>query len=93
MTLHYTTYQALLSGLENYAKERNNAKLYDIKFRQNEIFNYYISKYGSFVCENKNKTKQLFSVNAPEQLKQRRRSFRKFMDEKNANDIKQKEPC
>ena len=56
---------------------------------QNAIFNHYITKYKSFVCENSKGSKRLFYIKQDfgykSALKSERKTFRDFMNKVNKN--------
>lgn len=78
MLLSYGKYLDLLSALDEHCKgSLTKAEL------QNAIFNHYADKYGSFVAENINKVKTLFTIKyqKTKNNKAKRKLFRSFMDQ------------
>lgn len=78
MVLTYGKYIELLSALDEHCNgtlEKNEL--------QDAIFNHYMSKYGSFVAENVNGAKRLFTVKLQKTKnnKAERKVFRNFMNE------------
>lgn len=78
MLLSYGKYLDLLSALDEHCR----GSLTKVEL-QNAIFNHYADKYGSFVAENINKVKTLFTIKyqKTKNNKAERKLFRSFMNQ------------
>ena len=87
MVLTYGKYIELVSALDEHCNgilEKNEL--------QDAIFDHYMSKYGSFVAENVNGAKRLFTIKLQKAKnnKAERKVFRNFMNEELSNKHKKK---
>lgn len=77
MLLTYNTYCNLLSAIDEHTGLKySNGDIANI------IFEHYITKYGSFVAENKVKSRVLFKLYPHKSVSCIMRHFRKFMKNK-----------
>lgn len=76
MILTYENYLKLQEALRKHYEEGGTPVPEEPFIIQNQVFEHFIKKFGSFVAVNSNGTKMLFQKNN----KQGRRDFRKFMN-------------